>query len=379
MTPFAKNRVEIQAGQSRPSGTKARVFLMTDSLQTGGSERQFVAVAQSLNRDVFDIELGCLQRKGAFLEGLGEISEFTSGGSLYKVRALRTRLQLARHLREKATVLVHSFDFYSNLMLIPTSKLARVQVVIGSQRQIGDRLTWLQSAVQAKAFRMCDRVVCNSRAAAERLIRQGLGEAKVVVIPNGLPEAAFVNAAVALPRQPGRIRIAYVARMNDPVKNHPGFLRAAARLAFRFPFVEFVLVGDGPLRPSLEKMTADLGLQGRAHFLGERHDMEAILASIDISVLFSFSESMSNVVLEAMAAGVPVVTTRVGGNSEVIRDRVTGILVDSGDEEDLVEALATLVEQPNLRAKYGQCGRREAQENFRMDHIARRYEDSTSR
>jgi len=349
---------------------------MTNSLETGGSERQFASIAQSLNRDDLRVELGCLKRKGAFLEGLGsEIAEFHLDGSFFNVRARQASLELARHLRAKATDIVHSFDFYSNMMLIPTAKWSGIPVVVGSQRQIGDRLTRFQSAAQAIAFRMCDRVVCNSQAAAERLTHQGLNKAKITVIPTGLPKVAFDSVPAALPRQSGQVRIAYVARMNDSVKNHRGFLQAAARLAYRCPSVEFVFVGDGPLRSGLEKLAANLGLEGRVRFLGERHDMAAILASVDVSVLFSFSESMSNVILEAMAAGVPVVASRVGGNPEVIQDKATGLLVKPGDEGDLVEALATLVEQPQLRFDYGQRGKKLADLNFRMDRIARQYEE----
>jgi glycosyltransferase involved in cell wall biosynthesis len=355
--------------------SKKCIFLMTDSLETGGSERQFSLLSRSLSREIFDVELGCLKRTGAFLEGLGEIAEFHLGGSFLTLRAQRARLELARYLRTKTAAIVHSFDFYSNIMLIPTAKWARIPVVIGSQRQIGDRLTWFQSAAQVAVFRMCDRVVCNSQAAAERLARQGLSKSRIVVIPNGLPVSAFAPSPEALPRQPGLIRIAYVARMNDLVKNHRGFLRAAARLASRFPSVEFVLVGDGPLRPGLEEVTTSLGIGARVHFLGERHDMAAILASIDISVLFSVSESMSNVVLEGMAAGIPVVASRVGGNPELIQDRVTGLLVKLGDEEELVDALATLVEQPDLRVEYGRRGKKLAQEKFRMDQITYQYEE----
>jgi L-malate glycosyltransferase len=373
--PAIENRLQSKAGQVSSNTIKSCVFLMTNSLETGGSERQFASIAQSLNRNDFHVELGCLKHKGAFLEGVSDIAEFHLDGSFFNLRAKQASLELARHLRAKGTDIVHSFDFYSNMMLIPTARWSRVPVVIGSQRQIGDRLTRFQSAAQAIAFRMCDRVVCNSQAAAERLTHQGLSKAKITIIPNGLPKAAFDSVSAVLPRRPGQVRIAYVARMNDSVKNHRGFLQAAARLAYRCPSVEFALVGDGPLRPGLEKLAADLGLEGRACFLGERHDMTSILASVDVSVLFSFSESMPNVILEAMAAGVPVVASCVGGNPEVVRDKATGLLVKAGDQEQLVEALMTLVEHPDLRFEYGQRGKRLAEEQFLMDRIARRYEE----
>jgi glycosyltransferase involved in cell wall biosynthesis len=348
---------------------------MTDSLETGGTERQFVALARSLEGRVFNTELGCLQRQGAFRDAAGKITEFPTGGSLFSWRAQISRHQLARHLMAKGASVVQSFDFYSNLMLIPAAKWSLIPVVIGSQRQLGDGLTRLQSAAQTVAFHLCDRIVCNSCAAAQKLIQSGLGESKVVVIPNGLPAEAFDRLPPALPRQPGRIRIGYVARMNAPVKNHRGFLRAAARLASRSPSLEFVLVGDGPLRPGLEELSRRLGLGDRIRFLGERHDMTPILASVDISVLFSLSESMPNVILEAMAAGLPVVASRVGGVPEVIRDRETGILVKACDEDELACAMEILVDQPGLRLEYGRRGRQLAQDNFRMEQISRRYEE----
>ena len=105
-----------------------------------------------------------------------------------------------------------------------------------------------------------------------------------------------------------------VARMNHPVKNQPFFLRAAARLVQTLPQVEFVLVGDGPLRPGLEQMCEQLGLGDRTRFLGERHDIPAVLASLDISVLTSRSESLSNVILESMAAGLPAGSRPLDGS-----------------------------------------------------------------
>jgi glycosyltransferase involved in cell wall biosynthesis len=357
------------------TASKNRVFLMTNSLETGGSERQFALLSRSLNRDIFDVELGCLIRTGPFLKGLEEIVEFPLGGSFFRLRAQQARVELAHHLRTKAATVAHSFDFYSNMMLIPTAKWNRIPVVIGSQRQIGDRLTRLQSAAQLAAFHTCDRVVCNSLAAAERLSQQGLRKGRITVIPNGLPDAAFAPTQEALPRQTGRLRIAYVARMNDVVKNHRGFLRAAAKLATRFPSVEFVLVGDGPLRQGLEETVAAAGIAEKVLFLGDRQDMAAILASVDISVLFSTTESMPNVVLEGMAAGVPVVASRVGGNSEVVQDGATGFLVPEGDEAALNEALATLIELPNLRKEFGQRGKKFAEENFRIERVAGQYEE----
>ena len=149
------------------------LFLMTNSFEIGGSERQFAALAQSLNRAAFQVHLGCIQRRGAFLEGLGPVSEFPLGGSLYRLTSMWTRLRLAQYLRGNNIAVAHAFDFYTNLTMIPAARLAGVPVIIGSQRQLGDLLSRSRSRAQAAVFRWCDAVVCNSRAAADRLVEQG--------------------------------------------------------------------------------------------------------------------------------------------------------------------------------------------------------------
>lgn len=217
-------------------------------------------------------------------------------------------------------------------------------------------MTRAQFAAQRFAFHFCDRVVCNSKAAAESLVKAGLSRRKIEIIPNGLPEAAFTPVAPAIPKPNGVVRIGMIARMNDRVKNHPAFLRAAARLSPKFSRLEFLLVGDGSLRPGLEKMTRELSLSERVIIAGERQDIPAMLASMDISVLISGSESLSNVILESMAAGVRLVATEVGGNPELISHGQTGFLVPPENDDLLVESLAQLIANPALRAQFSQAG-----------------------
>lgn len=351
------------------------VFLMINTLETGGSERQFSLLARALCSGAFQIRLGCLKRKGAFLRAVTEIAEFDRGRSFYTLQAQRTSLALGRYLRTHEIVIAHSFDFYANVMLIPAARFAGVPVVIGSHRQLGDLLTPFRYRVQSGLFHLCDRVVCNSRAAANRLLQQGLSERKMVVIPNGLPDEAFAEVAPVLPRTPGTLRVGMIARMNHPCKNYPAFLRAAAQLSPKFPTLEFLLVGDGPLRPTLEKMALELGLGDRIRFLGERHDIPAVLAAMDISVSLSSSESLSNVIVESMAAGVPVVATRVGGNPELVREGETGFLVPLHSDDRFVEALQLLLTQSHLRAEFGQQAKRLARAKFGINRIRDRYQE----
>ena len=367
-----------RASDPLPSpGFPGAIFLMINSLETGGTERQFVELARSLKSGRCAVHLGCIQRRGSFLDGPGldgfdELHQFGLGGSLYGPQSIRSRWRLMRHLRKSEIAVAHAFDFYANLTLIPAAKLARVPVVIGSHRQLGDLLTPAQFYAQLTMFRWCDRVVCNSRAAADRLLQAGLPGRKLVVVGNGLPPEAFAETSPALTRAAGILRVGMIARMNASYKNHHEFLRAAALLGRKFPNVEFVLVGDGPLRPELELKAADLGLQGRVQFLGDRRDIAAILASIDISVVPSSSESLSNVILESMAAGVPVVATAVGGNCELSGDG-RALLVPPNDEESLAAAVERVLADAEFRSAMARRAREFALENFSIERVRRQY------
>jgi glycosyltransferase involved in cell wall biosynthesis len=346
---------------------------MVNTLERGGTERQFVTMASALAQGAFEVELGCLERKGEFLHVVPEVLEFSPGGSLYRVRSFRSRLALARHLRQSRVSVAHAFDFYANLMLIPAARLAGVPVVIGSHRQLGDLQTWKQFRAQNMMFRMCDRVVCNSQAAADRLHRAGLRRSRLTVIPNGLTEDAFAEVAPALPVIPGLLRIGMIARMNDPAKNHRTFLRVAARLAAKFERLEFVLAGDGPLRPQLEAFAVQLGLADKIRFLGDRRDIPAVLASLDFTMLPSSSESLSNVILESMAAGVPVIAADVGGNPELIQHGNTGQLVPL-DDDSFVHAAEQWLLNPEPRKACGQRARSAVGMKYRLSAITHSYE-----
>ncbi|MGC1371108.1 MAG: glycosyltransferase [Candidatus Sulfotelmatobacter sp.] len=360
--------------ESRAAVISAPIFLMVNSLETGGTERQFVEITHALQSRGVSLNLGCLLRKGAFTSDLEGLVEFDLGGSLYGLQSMRSRWQLARHLRKLGVKMAHAFDFYANLALIPAAKLAGIPV-IGSHRQLGDLLTPAQFRTQLAAFRFCERVVCNSRPAAERLVEAGLPEKTVVVIGNLLPPAVFADATPALPRSGDVLRIGMIARMNAEYKNHRGFLRAAKRVGNEFPNVEFVLVGDGPLRAEFEREAVALGIKERVRFLGDRRDIPSVLRSLDISVVPSISESLSNVMLESMAAGVPVVATAVGGNIEIGgEDRALLVPVNDDDEEELPKAIMRLAAHAGLRSEMAARAQDFVRSHFASEQVCKQYE-----
>lgn len=372
--PAAQEQHEQTAIASVSACTEPRrLFLMLNSFETGGSERQFLSLSKSLDPQKFSLSLGCIQTKGPLRDFFGEVPRFRLGGSVYGWKSWHSRWRLSRHLRKKEIQIAHAFDFYTNLTLVPAALAARVPVIIGSQRQLGDLLTPAQWKLQKVALKLCDAVVCNSQAAAQKLIADGFPEAKIRVIGNALSPQALVETEPLLSRPTGVQRVGMIARMNSESKNHRVFLRAAAKLSNQFPGAEFVLVGDGPLRAAFETEAASLGIVGRVIFLGDRRDIPAILASLDVTVVPSDSESLSNVILESMAAGVPVVATNVGGNPELVNpDR--GILIPVRDPDALADATAALLNDVGCRARLGRNSRQFANEHFSAASITREYE-----
>ena len=361
-------------GASSPSRPKSRLFLMINSFETGGSERQFALLTKALDAERVSVDLGCIQTKGPLRELFGEVPRFRLGGSVYGWKSWHSRWQLARHLKQKKIQIAHAFDVYTNLTLLPAARWAGIPVVIGSQRQLGDLLSPRQSMLQRAAFRLCDCIVSNSRAAAERLIEEGIPETKVRVIGNALAPELFAPRSPLVPRFPGRVRVGMIARMNSPYKNHLGFLRAAAKIHSRLPNAEFLLAGDGPLRPELESEAQALGISKLVSFVGDQRDIPAVLASLDLTMVPSDSESLSNAILESMAAGIPVVATRVGGNPELVSPE-RGMLIPPADVDALAEAALRLLEDKAEREQMGSNARQFVSANFSAQSVSRQYHE----
>src|SRR5215472_11867142 len=168
----------VDPGIHHRSGDSPTVFLMANEFAAGGTEKQFVLLAQALHKEKFHLRIGCIRRRGPLSEMLGaaHIAEFLLDGSFLTATSLGSARALACYLRDNQVDVAHSFSFYSNLLLIPIARASGVPVVIGSHRQLGDLLTPLQRYAQRTCFRLCDRIVCNSRAAAERVFGRQLAD-----------------------------------------------------------------------------------------------------------------------------------------------------------------------------------------------------------
>ena len=357
----------------RHINNQLRAFLMIESFNTGGTERQFAILANNLDKANVEVSIGCVRASGPFVQQVKDVSAFPIGGSLYKLKSWQTRYGLAKVLKKRRIEVAQSFDFYTNLILIPAARFAGLPVVLGSQRQLGDLLTPRQQAAQMLVFRMTDAVVCNSTSAADRLEASGVPRRKLKIIRNGLTNELLAEVKPVLSDAPGIFRVGMVARMNTTAKNHSALLRAVSKLKATQLDVEVFLAGDGYLRSDLERESFELGISGKVHFLGEVRDVPALIRSMDVCVLPSTSESLSNALLEAMAQAVPVIASETGDNRELL-DGGRGILLQRPDPSVLADALLTMASNKCKRKSIGVAGQRYVRENFTSNIMVSAYE-----
>ena len=369
--------------RKRPSAASPiRLLKVVPTFMCGGTENQFMALGRSLDPDRFDLEFACLRRWGAFADEIVERHipllecKVTSFRSL---SALRQQARLARHVRNRHIDIVHAYSFYGNLFAVPPARLAGVPVVIASIRDRAPYLTPMQKRAQKWACRFADCILVNAAAVKEWLIGEGYDAAKIVVIPNGVDLSRFdrLDGAEspfrALGVPDGAPVILVVSRLN-PLKGLEPFLEAAALVAPDFPTVRFVIAGDTnpnerPYWSTLTSLTGKLGLTDRVTFAGLRRDVPQLLSAATISVMPSLNEALSNVVLESMAAGAPVVATRVGGTPEAISDGVNGLLVPPGDPRAMASAMGALLRDRSRARCLGQAARQSINERFSMERM----------
>ena len=192
------------------------------------------------------------------------------------------------------------------------------------------------------------------------------GEDRLVTVHNGMPDVPD-----SLRAEPGRtpVRLVMVARFGAQ-KDHPTLFRALAGLTDH-PW-ELDLIGDGPLMGEMKSLAAALGLGGRVRFLGQRTDVDQILAAGQVSLLVTNWEGFPLSILESMRAGLPVVASSVGGIGESVRDEENGYLVSRGDVELLRDRIQRLLASPSLRARMGRSGRRRYEQDFTLGHSVNR-------
>ena len=338
----------------------------------GGTERQMTELIRRLDPGRFRVHVACFRREGAWLaraaERAASIVEFPIHG-LAKPGTARQLLAFARWCRRERIAVVQTCDLYANIFGLPGAALAGVPVRIGSRRELNPDKSAGQIRVQRLAYRCATRVVANSPAARGILEQEGVAPASIAVIPNGLDPAAFA------PRKArGSVRRLITVANLRREKSHETLIAALAQLVTAFPDLHLRLVGAGPRRAELEALVAARGLTGHVEFLGHRDDVPALLADADAYVLPSRSEALPNGAIEAMAAGLPVVASAVGGLLDLVEDGRTGLLVAPADHDALAAAVRSLIDNPGRAEAIGAAARATVLEHYSFDRMVASFE-----
>lgn len=330
-----------------------------------------IELIRDLDRRRWDVHVACFQQRGDWLDKVADCAPITEF-PIHSFRQPDTLAQMqafARWCHERGIVLVQTTDLASNLFGLPAAAFARVPVRVGSRLELTLGRTRAEIACQRAAYSCAHRIVTNCRAGAVQLDVEGVPSRKVRVVHNGVARQTPPPAV----RRARLRRVVVVANLR-PEKGHDVFLRAAADVIRLFPDAHFDLVGDGPELGALKAAAETLGVASSVSFLGHCEDVMARLDAADIFVLPSRSEAFPNALLEAMAAGLPVVASAVGGVLEIVRDDENGILVPPGNRTALAWAVVRLMSDPQLAGRLGASAQADVAARYSFSRMVASFE-----
>ncbi len=356
-----------------------RTLFIITSMPVGGAETLLCELAKRFDPAKIVPEICCLKEPGPLGEHLG--AEIPVHSRLlahkYDIWVLGRLRRLMRRRRIDCVVTVGCGDklFWGRLAAF----LARVKVICSALHSAGmpERIEGVNRLLSP----LTDAFIALSPWHARYLaLHEGCPPERIHVIPNGVdtvrfaprPRCAKLRRALELPPE---ARTAGIVAALRPEKNHRLFLEAAARIRAEEPGTYFLIVGDGPMRSSLESYCGELRLNGCVRFLGTRSDIPDLWSQMEVGLLTSTHEAYPVTLLEAMACGKPVVATQVGAVEEIVQDSRTGFLVPSGDAAAIADWTVQLLRQPALARSLGSAARAWVVEHASVERMVRGYEE----
>ena len=356
-------------------GVRQTILLIIDDASIGGGQQHVLALAEGLTARGLKAAVAC-EAKGYLVDQLHHGNIPHHAVRLSESPSVRGLATLAKAIRACGAQLVHTHGgtagFYGRLAARWVGDIRTVHTYHGihylHDKRI--RIRFAHRAIDRFLLRWTDEVICVANSDKDLALREKLAlPDHVSVIYNGI-DLARSRMSVAGDRRTGQRNdhfiVGTVGRLHEQ-KGHIYLLQAAALIHQAYPRARFRIIGDGPLRESLEAQSRALGVDGIVEFLGARNDVPAQLRQFDLFILPSLWEGLPYVLLEAMAAGLPIVTTGVDGVKEMIADGREGIVVPSRNARALAAAVVDLMGNGARRANLGVNGARVVEERFSLD------------
>jgi glycosyltransferase involved in cell wall biosynthesis len=356
---------------------KRRILQIIPTLDQAGAEKQMSLLARGLPPEEFEVHVCALTRGGPLISALLEAGlPVTVIGKRWRLDP-RACWRLNRHVAALRPDLIHTWMFAANAYGYAAAKAAGVSCLVPSQRCVDPWKSWGQLAVDRYVARRCGRVVVNSPGVRDFYVRHGLPADKIRVIANAVAAAEpagttrrQVLAELGLPAESRLVGLIGRLWAQKRVKDA---IWAADLLKVIRDDVHLLVIGDGPHRDRLRRFRDQAVIRDKVHFLGHRGDVPRLLPGLDVLWSTSGYEGQSNAILEAMAAGVPVVATDIPGNRDLVLPEVTGLLFPLGDRAGLARCTERLLSDAELAKRFGQAGRRRVQSEFSVEKMVERY------
>jgi glycosyltransferase involved in cell wall biosynthesis len=295
---------------------------------------------------------------------------------LSRPQSLAKAWRLARFLNQERIDVLQVYFPDSTYFGVPVAWLARVPRIVCTRNNVGYWTTPFHRRLGRLCHRLSAGLVANCQACGQAVTDgEGLSPKRIAVLENGVDLSRFPHPFTThhSPLTTHQVRIGITANLR-PVKDLDVFIRAAGLVTATHPQVTFHIAGEGELRPTLERLVAELKLTDRVFLSGTIQDVPRFLRELDIAVLCSRSEGMSNAILEYMAAGKAIIATAVGGNVHLLEHERSGLLVPPGNPHALAEAMRQLLDDPALALRLAQAARKRVEERYSRQAMVRRFE-----
>lgn len=352
----------------RADMSRTCVIHVSVGLTMGGMEKLLVEFARHADRDRFYLKFIALTTRGEAAEQIEQLGWPVTNLDVSPGVKPAIFVRLMRLFLQAGADIVHTHNTKPLIYAVPAARLAGVQTIIHTRHGQRYHATRRQNYLFNLMAGWTNRIVSVSNDSGRLSQQQGLPQEKLVTIHNGIDPLLF-PATVPQPSGP----IVFVGRLS-PEKDVPTLLRAAAIAIKEEPSFRLHLAGNGPSLSELQTLAGQLGLGQHVTFLGQTNGVAKILAGASLFVLSSVTEGISLALLEAMARGLPVVATAVGGNTEVVVDGETGLLVPVQSPAKLAAAMLKLYRQPELARHMGANGRKRVEAQFDSRKMVAQYE-----